>query len=259
VLVKIRRSGEDRTEQGEHRRHGRPWVPKSQPTARRGDHEQRSPLTRSLGPLEGVQSLRQMTYEALHQAIVSGELKPGEWLRQDAIAESLGVSRLPVKAALIQLEAEGLVAFKPRRGAVVRSMTLEQAEELFDMRQVLEPLALRRSMRRMDHARIQRLRTLGDDLDAAADPDTFAKTSTAFYRELYDAEHNPLLVELIEELRSRLSRYLVGWDFLQGHRGGHTDLVGYVEREDFRGAKSSLLSHLRSVQDGYEQMLAARD
>jgi DNA-binding GntR family transcriptional regulator len=200
-----------------------------------------------------------MTYEALHQAIVSGELKPGEWLRQDAIAESLGVSRLPVKAALIQLEAEGLVAFKPRRGAVVRSMTLEQAEELFDMRQVLEPLALRRSMRRMDDARIQRLRTLGKDLDAATDPDAFAKTSTAFYRELYDVEHNPLLVELIEELRSRLSRYLLGWDFLQGHRGGHGDLVEYVERHDFRGAKSSLLAHLRSVQDGYEQMLAARD
>jgi DNA-binding GntR family transcriptional regulator len=200
-----------------------------------------------------------MTYEALHRAIVSGELKPGEWLRQDAIAESLGVSRLPVKAALIQLEAEGLVAFKPRRGAVVRSMTLEQAGEVFDMRQVLEPLALRRSMRRMDDARMHRLRTLGTDLDSAADPESFAKTSTAFYRELYDAKHNPLLLELIEELRSRLSRYLVGWDFLQGHRGGHTDLVDYVESQDFRGAKSALLAHLRSVQDGYEQMLAARD
>ncbi|MDT4981066.1 MAG: hypothetical protein QOG07_2945 [Pseudonocardiales bacterium] len=234
-------------------------MPKSQPTAKRGDDEPRSSLSQSLGPLEGVQSLRQMTYEALHRAIVSGELKPGEWLRQDAIAESLGVSRLPVKAALIQLEAEGLVAFKPRRGAVVRSMTLEQAGEVFDMRQVLEPLALRRSMRRMDDARMHRLRTLGTDLDSAADPESFAKTSTAFYRELYDAKHNPLLLELIEELRSRLSRYLVGWDFLQGHRGGHTELVDYVESQDFRGAKSALLAHLRSVQDGYEQMLAARD
>jgi DNA-binding GntR family transcriptional regulator len=234
-------------------------VPKSQPTAKRGDDEPRSSLSRSLGPLEGVQSLRQMTYEALHRAIVSGELKPGEWLRQDAIAESLGVSRLPVKAALIQLEAEGLVAFKPRRGAVVRSMTLEQAEEVFDIRQVLEPLALRRSMRRMDDTRIRRLRTLGKELDSATAPESFAKAATAFYRELYDAEHNPLLIELIEELRSRLSRYLVGWDFLHGHRGGHTDLVDYVERQDFRGAKSALLAHLRSVQDGYEQMLAARD
>jgi DNA-binding GntR family transcriptional regulator len=263
VLVTIRQScaktSAHTRKHGKNCRYGRPHVPKSQPTAKGGDDEPPRSPARSLGPLEGVQSLRRMTYDALHQAIVSGELKPGEWLRQDAIAESLGVSRLPVKAALIQLEAEGLVAFKPRRGAVVRSMTLEQAEELFDMRQVLEPLALRRSIRRLDDDRIERLRTLGRQLDEAADPDSFAKASTAFYRELYDAEHNPLLVELIEELRSRLSRYLVGWDFLQGHRGGHTELVGHVVRKDFRAAKSALLSHLRSVPDGYEQMLATRD
>jgi DNA-binding GntR family transcriptional regulator len=138
-------------------------------------------------------------------------------------------------------------------------MTLEQAEELFDMRQVLEPLALRRSMRRMDDERVERVTALGKEVDSATDPDAFAKASTAFYRELYDAEHNPLLVDLIEELRSRLSRYLVGWDFLQGHRGGHSDLAAHVVRNDFRAAKSALLAHLRSVQDGYEQMLAERD
>jgi DNA-binding GntR family transcriptional regulator len=200
-----------------------------------------------------------MTYRALHQAIVSGELKPGEWLRQDAIAESLGVSRLPVKAALIQLESEGLVTFKPRRGAVVSSFTLAQADEVFEMRQVLEPLALRRSMKRMTSERAATLRRLAKGLDAASDPDSFAEASKAFYRELYDAEHSPQTVELIEELRSRLSRYLLGWDYLKGQRHGHAHLVDFVADGDFRGAKSVLLAHLRSVEDGYEQMLRDRE
>lgn len=226
------------------------------PTARtqRGDRS----LPATLAPIQGVQSLREMTYRALHQAIVSGELKPGQWLRQDAIAESLGVSRPPVKAALVQLEAEGLVAFKPRRGAVVRTISLEQAQEVFDIRVVIEPLALRRSMRAMDTKRLGRLTALSRRLDSAKDAETFAALSADFYRVLYDAERNPLLVELIEELRSRLSRYLVGWDALQGHRGGHGELVGHVARGDFRAAKTALLSHLRSVQDGYEQMLSGR-
>jgi DNA-binding GntR family transcriptional regulator len=56
-------------------------------------------------------------------------------------------------------------------------------------------------------------------------------------------------------MRGRLSRYLVGWNALQGHRGGHTALVDSVERGDYRAAKTRLLNHLRSVQDGYERML----
>lgn len=215
-------------------------------------------LPPSLVPIETNQSLREMTYRVLHQAIVSGELKPGHWLRQEAIAESLGVSRPPVKAALIQLEAEGLVTFKPRGGAVVRAVTLEQAQELFEIRIVLEPLALRRSMRAMQPERLDRLRELSKQLDSAETADAFVSLNVDFYRALYDAERNPLLVEMIEELRSRLSRYLIGWDALHGHRGGHAELVKHVARDDFRAAKAALLSHLRSVQDGYEQMLADR-
>jgi DNA-binding GntR family transcriptional regulator len=211
------------------------------------------PLRTRLG--DRHQTIRAMVYEAIHTAIVRGEFAPGQRLRQDVIAESLGVSRSPVKATLVQLESEGLVSFQARRGAVVRSLSVDQARELYAIREVLEPLALRRSMEHMTNARLAGLRRLADELDAQADAVGFADASLRFFRELYDAERNPLIVEFIEELRSRVSRFVVGWEALQGQRGGHSELIGYVEAGDIGKAQEVLLRHLRSVEDGYEQML----
>ncbi|GMA96815.1 hypothetical protein GCM10025881_36390 [Pseudolysinimonas kribbensis] len=69
----------------------------------------------------GYKTIGEMVYEVIRESIVSGAFAPGERLRQEAIATAIGVSRIPVRSALMQLESEGLVDFHPRRGAVVRS------------------------------------------------------------------------------------------------------------------------------------------
>src|SRR5262249_59318784 len=83
--------------------------------------------------------------DALRDAIVDGRLQPGERLRTVALAESLNLSRTPVREALVQLEREGLVEIVPRRGAVVRAFANEDLLDLYEVRAVLEAAAARRA------------------------------------------------------------------------------------------------------------------
>src|SRR5438270_4983537 len=84
------------------------------------------------------QTIASMTVEALRERILRGDYPDGEPLRQDALADELGVSRIPVREALRQLEAEGLVTFNPHRGAVVSSLSLDEIHELFELRAEIE-------------------------------------------------------------------------------------------------------------------------
>src|SRR5689334_2327518 len=79
-------------------------------------------------------TIGEMVYGVLRESIVTGAFAPGEWLRQEALAEAIGVSRIPVRTALLQLEAEGLVNFHPHRGARVRTLSTSQIDEIYRLR-----------------------------------------------------------------------------------------------------------------------------
>ncbi len=86
-----------------------------------------------------------LAYSVLRQAILTGVLEPGEPLRQDALAEALGVSRIPVRSALFRLESDGLIRLRPHRGAVVSVLTGEQVREIYAIRILLESEAMRQA------------------------------------------------------------------------------------------------------------------
>src|SRR5919112_1117173 len=95
------------------------------------------------------QTLTGMTLGAIRERILHGTYPEGEPLRQDAIAAELGVSRVPIREALRQLEAEGLVTFTPHRGAVVSSLSLDEIDEIFALRADIESDLLRRAIPRL--------------------------------------------------------------------------------------------------------------
>lgn len=205
----------------------------------------------------GYRSIGDMVYEVLRESILSGAFTPGERLRQEALATAIGVSRLPVRAALVRLDAEGLVEFHPRRGAVVQTLSHEEIIEIYELRDLLETHALRKSMARMTPERVARLRELAARLDAEAEGDPFVDMRVRFYRELYDAEGSPKLAELIEGLRSSVGRYLLGYRVsgsARGH-GHHGRLVEYVSTGDVDGAERWLREHLREVSAGVDHLL----
>ncbi|HWJ13798.1 MAG TPA: GntR family transcriptional regulator, partial [Gemmatimonadaceae bacterium] len=113
------------------------------------------------------QTVASMTVEALRERILRGDYPEGEPLRQDALADELGVSRIPVREALRQLEAEGLVTFSPHRGAVVSTLSLEEIEELFELRADIECELLRRAIPNTGAEHLTRANDLLDEFDAA--------------------------------------------------------------------------------------------
>ena len=125
--------------------------------ATRQPRSAKAPLTRK--------TLGTATLEAMREGILNGTYAEGEQLRQDAIAADLGVSRIPVREALRQLEAEGLVVFSPHRGAIVSSLSLKEIRELFELRAEIESDLLRRAIPEMgseDFARASEILTAYD-------------------------------------------------------------------------------------------------
>jgi DNA-binding GntR family transcriptional regulator len=103
--------------------------------------------------------------DLLEEAILGGELKPGERLRAEALAQRFGTSRTPIREALLQLEGQGLVEVEPNRGAVVRTFDRDDVLDLYEVRALLEPAAAARAARRISAGDIERL----DELCAVED------------------------------------------------------------------------------------------
>ena len=203
----------------------------------------------------GYKTISQLVYEVLKAAIVSGTFAPGEWLRQEWLASAIGVSRIPVRTALVQLESEGLVELHPHRGARVRTLTSAQINEIFRLRTLLETHALRRSMQRMTPSRMAEVEALARRLDAQVEGSAFLDARVEFYRELYDAQDNPLLVQMIEELRGHLGRYLLGIRVdHHDERHQHAELMAYVASGDSARAEAWISAHLEGVRKGIEAL-----
>ncbi|HEY8860790.1 MAG TPA: GntR family transcriptional regulator, partial [Candidatus Limnocylindria bacterium] len=107
-----------------------------------------------------------MVTTALRDAILSGELRPGERLRQEELADRLRVSRIPLRDALRRLEAEGLVQIGPRRGAQVSSLDRAGVLEIYEIRSALEPELMRRAVAALQPADVKRLVDMSEQMDA---------------------------------------------------------------------------------------------
>ncbi|GAA1519621.1 DNA-binding GntR family transcriptional regulator [Agromyces terreus] len=207
----------------------------------------------------GYRSVGVMVYDILKDAILSGALLPGQKLRQETLAELIGVSRLPVRSALIQLEADGLVEFHERRGAVVKSLSPAQAAEVYDIRLLLEVEALRLTMAELTDERVARLRELGKAADRQQEGADFVDARTEFYSELYDAANRPVLWEMIEQLRLKVGRYVLGWRLVGDaeHSHTHEQLIEAVASRDVERAVGVLRDHLVGVREAVLELLEA--
>jgi DNA-binding GntR family transcriptional regulator len=207
----------------------------------------------------GYKTIGQMVYGVLREAIVSGTFAPGEWLRQEALAEAIGVSRIPVRTALLQLEAEGLVTFHPHRGARIRTLSSAQIDEIYRLRILLESYALRLSMARMTPERLRSLRDLAGKLDTEPEGPELVNTRVRFYREAYDTANSPLLVEMIEDLRSHVGRYLLSFRVDLEHKHTHAELLDHMEKGDLTAAEAWLFAHLDEVRHGIQALASDED
>jgi DNA-binding GntR family transcriptional regulator len=191
-----------------------------------------------------------MVHGAIRESILTGVFAPGEHLRQDRLAEALGVSRIPVRSALMQLESEGLITLHPFRGAVVNSITADEMREIYEIRSVLETHALRKVLSSMTPERLKRLRKLAKELNDIEDAEAFLGGRLDFYHELYDGDRHPYLVGLIDKLRTESGRYWLQHKIDYASRPGQRDyqhLLEIIEGGDIEGAVEWQRTHLEEV------------
>lgn len=117
----------------------------------------------------------------LRQAILKGDLKPNERLVQADIADQLGVSRMPVREALKILDLEGLVSLEPHKGAVVNSLTMEDINEIYELRTILEPFTLEKSLPNLTLENIVQLENLHKKMLKTTDVETYVDLNNQFH------------------------------------------------------------------------------
>ena len=146
----------------------------------------------------------QGAYRQLLDEIRSGKLRPGMRLRETDLAERLGISRTPVREAIRQLEADGLVVHSPRQGATIRTLDYPEIMELYEMRTVLEGTAARMAAHSASRLELAELAALNDELAAADDPHAMAELNRQFHLTLFDAARNRFLLKAISTLHKSM-------------------------------------------------------
>lgn len=149
--------------------------------------------------------------DRIREMILSGKVKPGDWLRQDDLASAFGVSTMPVREALRQLQTEGLVTFYPRRGATVSQISTVEYEEIYRIREELEILAVRWAAKNFDRIPLDRLEQLLDEIETAAknqDIPRRMETVREFFFLIFTASQKGHLLRILSGL----------WDLSQQYR-----------------------------------------
>ncbi|MBS0356741.1 MAG: GntR family transcriptional regulator [Proteobacteria bacterium] len=148
--------------------------------------------------------------EEIEERIVTGVYPPGMRLDEQELAAAFGVSRTPIREALIQLASIGLVEIRPRRGATVPEMSADRLCEMFEVMAELESMCGRLAARRILPAELARLREAHQACEEARDagkPDLYYQLNEVFHRRIYEASHNGFLAEQAIALHRRLRPY----------------------------------------------------
>lgn len=157
------------------------------------------------------QSFASAVAERLREKIIRGELHEGEQLRQDAIASEFQVSRIPVREALRQLEAEGLIKIVANRGAVVSALSPEEIDQLFEIRAVLETHVLRQAIPNLTDDDFSKsediLKGYEDAVEGDYDVSSWGKWNWDFHSVLYAPANRPVLMNLLRTLNNNCDRY----------------------------------------------------
>ena len=195
--------------------------------------------------------LREVVFKTLRQAILKGEMKPGERLMEVSLAKKLGVSRTPVREAIRKLELEGLVLMMPRRGAEVAGITEKSLTDVLEVRKVLEELAIELACKRMTKEEVRMLEVAANSFKIAvgkAEPIEIAGSDEAFHDIIFNGTGNDKLVLLLNNLREQMYRYRL--EYVKDPRQWkplmeeHDKILNAIKNRDELAAKEILKTHI---------------
>jgi len=189
--------------------------------------------------------------DALENDIAMGVFKAGERLDEASLAQRFGVSRTPIREALLQLATTGLVELRPHRGAVVAQVGPSRLMEMFEVMAELEGMCGRLAARRADSSDLSALATAQGECRAAAeanDTDGYSYANERFHHAIYQASRNGFLAEQATLMHRRLKPYrrlqLRVRGRLQTSLAEHDGILAAIERGDAEAASSLLKAHI---------------
>lgn len=203
------------------------------------------------GRAGGYEPLRQMVTRYLRSAIYDGRLPPGAAIRQEAVARELGTSRIPVREALRQLEAEGLVTIVPHSGARVATLDFAECLEIYRIRERLEPLAFADSVGRLSAEQLSGLRRLCAEIEASAgDHKAWIDVDRRFHLGCYAGSRSARLQRMIVEFwyatqkyRRLLVQTLTEPDY-EAYHGEHRLMVNALESGNASAGEALVRMHI---------------
>jgi DNA-binding GntR family transcriptional regulator len=202
---------------------------------------------------------------AIADAILAGDYAPGARLDEHSLARLHSVSRTPVREALRQLTVTGLIEMRPRKGAIVTSVTPEQLDEIFVAMGEMEATCARLAAIRMTPLERRRLLSLHEgmaELVRAGAAYTYADANLTFHQTIYAGAHNAVLGEFTTSLRRRLAPFRRAQFRTAGRLprsfAEHETVVRAILDGDAATAHSTMLHHVSLVGDAYEEFMSAR-
>ncbi|MDO4938587.1 MAG: GntR family transcriptional regulator [Lachnospiraceae bacterium] len=197
--------------------------------------------------------LREVVFNTIRDAIIKGDLKPGERLLEIQLAEKLGVSRTPIREAIRKLENEGLVIMVPRKGATVSGISVKHLKDVLEIRGALGELAVRLACDRMTKEQMKELKRLAAELEANKDSDdafALSDIDEKLHEQIYLATNNPKLIQLIENLKEQMFRYRLEYMKAKDKRDKliheHQLIIDAIEKGDAEEGEKAIREHIAS-------------
>ncbi|MBO4903180.1 MAG: GntR family transcriptional regulator [Lachnospiraceae bacterium] len=197
--------------------------------------------------------LRDVVFNTLRQAILTGELKPGERLMELHLAHDLGVSRTPIREAIRMLELEGLVTMIPRKGAEVSRISGQDISDVLEVRGSLDMLAVQLACERITEDEIKELKEAAEAFKRAVqtgDPTAVAQADVNFHDRIISATKNKRLMQMVNNLAERVYRYRLEYIKDTENHGNlireHEKILNCIVNRDAGRAKEEIYKHVKN-------------
>ena len=197
--------------------------------------------------------LRDVVFQTLREAILRGNIKPGERLMEIQLSQQLGVSRTPVREAIRMLELEGLVNMTPRKGAAVAAISEKSLRDVLEVRCALEELSVRLACERMSREQFEQLRTSNVKFAQVAEGEDIteiAKSDEAFHDIIYYSTDNDKLILLLNQLREQMYRYRIEHIKIKERRSmlirEHQEIIDALRERDSQTAVLVMRRHINN-------------
>lgn len=212
--------------------------------------------------------LREVVFLTLRKAILRGELHPGERLMEISLANKLGVSRTPIREAIRMLENEGLVVMKPRRGAQVAKITVQELNDVLEVRKSLEILAILKACERMTEKDIAEMREAEKNFeklveDKNSDLTALAEADVKFHDKIYQGTKNIRLIQILANLREQMYRFRIEYLKDESMRsslvGEHMNMIDAICNRDSERAVRYIIEHIDNQQKAINASINANN